>query len=401
MLKTFFSLACSLFLSLFFLLSFTANPEAADQHDTPTQGFPEKLHQTYRRALSGDFDQAFGSFEEMIKSNPREFVAYDFYAQALEQKALLHDSPAESRETYEKAIILYQTWLDLNGTRDSSHATQAAERIGEIKKKQEFINVVTRATPWERVEAYEEGLYTIKSNLPREYCLEVVAELQKIIHDEIEILSSIFGSRADEEKRLKVFIAGSWEDYKKALEKIAAIQPPRPKRATYFPEAGILVILFDGSLDKRNLAGAIAHHLIRTNYIKNPSRLLEIGLTEYLAYQLAKKEAAAQILSRLEFLNWLYEQGEWEWPFPSETDRFKSLEAYYLRAWALIYFLIEGGKESFTQIFKKYLDYEMDRNKNNDQTFQQFFEKNLTDQGMHDLRDQWQSFTLSLSYKKI
>lgn len=386
-----------LLLCLFWVCSAS---KAVDKAEVWNEGFSEKLNQAYQRALSGGFGGAFASFEKLIETNPNEFITYDLYAQALEHKAIFYDKVPDSRQSYERAVEVYGRWLAHAGTASPMHSEQASERIEELKMKAKFTEVIASAAPWERAKIYGTGAFAIKSNLPEEYCNGVVVQLREIIKREIEILHRIFGNRADEQGWVKLFITGSWEDYKKISREMQPNRPIQPK-AFYLQEANAIVILFDGSLNIKDLAHEVAHYLIHANYIKSPSQILDEGMAEYVAYKLAKESARAQLLSRLEFMNWLYEQGEWERPFPAESDRFKSLETYYLRAWALIYFLNEGGGESFSQFFREYLIHEKSHSDNDDATFQKFFERNFSKKELEDLNNQWQSFTLSLNYEKI
>ncbi len=137
---------------------------------------------------------------------------------------------------------------------------------------------------------------------------------------------------------------------------------------------------------------------------------------------MAKEHAKTRLLDHLQLIHWLHDQGQWEstkdiflvW---QDYIRYMAKEAFidletfgqyddarrlfYVAAWTLIYFFIEGGDEFFSEFFKKYLAYENANSVNDFNTAAQFFDQNLTPEQIKDFDSKWGQFVLNLTYDKI
>lgn len=360
--------------------------------ENPARSFPEKIHQAYGYVMEGKFDQSSSLFEKLLKTNPDEFVVYDAYAQA-----------CEFGGNYLRAIMIYKRWIARDRLLTREETKEASKKIEELKKKQEFSETMLHAESWEWAPTYQTDKFLVKTNIPEKYHAQVLDQLRQIIRSEKDILQNIFGYPANQRDWMKVFITGRREDYFQLLRELKKSKPaPVFPTASYFHETKTIAILFDGLIDQTVLTHEVAHYLIQNHYVQIPSPILNEGLAEYLAYKLAKESAKSRLRENLGYMNWLYDQGLWESALedPSKNP-YPGDRVFYLRAWTLIYFLLEGGGPFFNTFFKKYLDHERNNLVNNFETSWKFFQQNLTKEQFRNLNNKWQEFTLNLTYEKI
>lgn len=376
-------------LVLFLLVSPIAGTDT-ERTDASSEGFPERVNGAYAAALRGEFGKAFRAFEELLQSNPGEFVVYDFYGQVLELKG-----------NFRKAEEVYLRWVRRNQGRKTPEIELLSLRIQDLQKKKEFLEKMKHVGPWKLAKVLKENGFSVKTNIPNRNRDEVIRHLKEIIEKETRLLTGLFDAPMGEVQPMNVFIGGTGEDYEWILRELKRdkIILPYPK-AFYAPELRTIALYFDGTADLYSLAHETTHYLVR-RYIPEPSPLLDEGLADYMGIRLYKNQAKASLLNWLDHLNWLYENGEWEYPFPRDSDRFKGREGYYLRAWALVSFLIEEGESRLGQLFRKYLNFERGRPVNNDEGFLNFFKENLSETEFKDFVRSWQNFTLNVSYDTI
>lgn len=367
---------------------------ASEKADSVTKGFPERLDEAYQSALKGAFNKSFKTFEELITSNPDEPIVYDLYAQAVETKAIFMDQFPERKENYKKAISIYERWLNRKSNK-SEHNDQAYARIKEIQNKADFVDVIKRAVPWEQARVFGTGQFIVTTNLPQHSYESIVKDLRWIMQNEEDLFASLFGKPLEIRKDLKVFISGEWKDYQKI-----AYRPHRygavAAKAFYYHEDGRIGIFFDGALNTPDLAHEVGHYYV-SHYIENASSILHEGFSEYASYKLAKEIGKARIVSKLENLQWLYQQGRLENIFDFEGD----FHEFYTKAWIFVLFFVEGADETYRNLFKEYLVYEKNNSLNDEDSLKSFFESRLNEDQLRELNHEWQDFALGLNFERI
>lgn len=382
---------------------------AANETKQESIGFPERLHQAYHYGRLRQFNKSTPAFEELLRTNPDEFIVYDFYAQTLDAK-----------RDYPEAILVYEKWLP-HSKGNGPDLDEVAEKISRLRKKEAFKALMAGAPPWEDAKVYGTIEFTVKSNIPKEYQNEILSQVREIISKERKLLEGIFGYPLENEPSMKVFIAGCLKDYEKLLHEFRPSEERVYTQGSYLSEARNMIVFFDGDTDLTLLAHEMAHHLI-LRYIKSPSMLLNEGLAEYLSYQVAKEAAKVRLLDHIQLIHWLHEQGEWE----STKDIFRIWQDYlglksrqvfldlkqinqldeasrifYMGTWTLIYFFIEGGDEFYNNFFRNYLAYERNNQVNDFNTTTHFFDSNLTHKQIKDFDNKWTQFVLNLTYDRI
>jgi len=399
---------------LFLLCCFLATSSVLKASDEPTSkpviGFPQRLDEAYHYGRLKQFNKSIAAFEKLIETNPGEFIVYDLYAQTLDLK-----------QDYSGAVAVYEKWSPHRKGNGPGNPDEVTEKISRLKKKQEFKALMEKAEPWDDAKVYGTVEFAVKSNVPKEYQDKILSQLSEIIRKERRLLEDIFGYSVEDQPYMKVFIAGRLEDYKKLLHEFNPDSEKVYRQGSYFSDSHGMIVFFDGDIDLTVLAHETAHHLI-DHYIKNPSMLLNEGLAEYLAYKLTKEHAKTKLLNDLELMNWLYDQGR----LGNVLDIFKIWRSYldelamkdfvdlktydrldrttrmfYLRAWTLIYFFIEGRDKFSSKFFKDYLAYEKNNPTNDYNTAAKFFEKNLTLEQVKSLDNKWSQFMSSITYDKI
>jgi len=319
---------------------------------------------------------------------------------------------------YKPAIVLYRKCLtrcQLGGFHSRDYLLG---RIEELRNKESFRKAMEKAEPWERATATGSREFLIQTNIPHRYHAALFDQLKEIIQKEKNLLQEILGAPKNEPPPVKIFVAGREEEYLQLLGSPSGVF----SYAYYFPEKEATFVLFNGALDKLTVAHEVTHHLIRAYHVRNPSTLLSEGLAEYLSYKVAKSSARARLLDRIEAMHWLSDQGQWEraldifplwklYSFDRKTQLIQKsrewartrevADVFYLRAWSLIYFFIEGQNDFFVGLFRRYLDYEKNNPANDYQTSLKFFNENLTPEQIKDLDHQWGRFTLEAAYEKI
>ncbi len=391
-------------------LPLSQNLNAADEPNQETLGFPERLNQAYRYGRLRQFNKSTPAFEELLRTNPNEFVVYDFYVQTLDAKG-----------DYSAAIRIYEEWLPKSKGNGSGNPDEIAEKISRLKKKEVFKTLMAQAEPWENAKISGTVEFSVKSNVPKEYQDKILSQMREILRQERKLLEEIFGYPIEDQPSMKVFIAGSLEDYEKLLRQFRPGEERVYAQGSYLSEARNMVIFFDGDTDITLLAHEVAHHLIY-NYINNPSMLFNEGLAEYLSYKLTKVYAKTRILDNIQLVHWLHDQGEWQGTVDifrmwqdymgfrarevfldlEEVNQFdETSRMFYMGAWTLTYFFTEGGDEFFSDFFRKYLAHEMKNEVNDFNTTTHFFDSNLTPDEVKAFDNKWVKFVLDISYDKI
>ena len=81
---------------------------------------------------------------------------------------------------------------------------------------------------WEEAKVYGNQEFIVKSNIPKEYLDQVVAFILRIIKQEKEMLTQIFGYAPEKHVAMKVFIVSRVEDYEKMFLEMKIKQPVIP-----------------------------------------------------------------------------------------------------------------------------------------------------------------------------
>ena len=185
--------------------------------------------------------------------------------------------------------------------------------------------------------------------------------------------------------------------------------------SAYFDnETGIIAVYFNGQeTDWLKVAQAMAYFLLQDLYFKRPSRWIGAGLAEYIAYKSEKENAKSLILDNLEYINWLYDRGEWEhamdlFTYWASYERMGFINPYspvarvfYLRAWSLIHFFLEGGDPFYRDFFRQYLQYEKRDGFQTYASVYNYFREHLTQEQIHELDNQWGKYVLTLTFEKM
>ncbi len=386
---------------------------AAKQEPTDFNG---QLHLAYQIGLLGDLKESTSRFEKLLKSNPTEFIVYDFYAQILERHG-----------NYSKAIEIYEKGLPHDKISDRpGDPSDIRTKIGVLHQKMEFAKKMKDIGPWRKLRPFIFEGYWVTTNVPGRTAEEILAKFDYYFNGTKAVLATIFEKPAIPRSRLHIVLITRQQDYveyKNNLrrKKINLYPSPFQWKSTYLPQLKELVIFYDGEHDETALVNQLTQYFLVESYISNPSAFLTVGIGDYVAYKLAKRPARRYLLDNLELMNWFYDQGGWEdaldifpaWEayasyqhlrrIPSEwiVPYIDSMNLFHLRSWSLIYFFLDGTDEYFTSFLKKYLAYEIQNRRNDSKTARDFFKKNIPKNKLEELNNKWGKFSIGITYEKI
>jgi len=346
---------------------------------------------------SEDLEPSAASFEELLKANPDDRRIYDAYAQALvgEQK-------------FDEAIKVYERALQMGDKLQSSSGTSLPEAIKEVHALEKFFESMKKEPSWDQARkiSFEGGELT--TNIPQKYRESLVQDLAVLISKEKALLEEILGPPKGEASFLKISVAGRPEEYK-ALWREKKFSSAELSSGAYSIGKDEIIVFFTGADIRWTLAHEFAHCFLRKFYTEQPSRFLDEGLANYLSFKLAKTGARPVIEEILGRLKDLYAEGKlknafdlfpsWErYDQPAATDE---KEEFYLRAWSLTAFFLDGKNAFFSKFFRDYLQFELQIGPLSRKNVESYFRANLPEDKARDLDDQWGLFINKMNYANI
>jgi tetratricopeptide (TPR) repeat protein len=353
--------------------------------------FNSSLRQAFRYSQNGHYDQALPVFEKLLAANPDEWIVYDLYSRAHERQG-----------NYKAAASLYRQALEKFPLRKE----EIEDRLKSLGKWEAFEKAMQEAPSWDKAQVYGSSRFLIKSNIPSAYIKPLEEKMDELLQQEMALLNKIFGASGELHSPIKLIIFGRREEYQKYNEENQG-KGRFYSIANYDRNRKELIFYFYGSGEWSSIAQEMVHHLLRELYIPNPSTFIEAGMATYLAFKLQKGEVKSDVLQNIEFLNWLFDQGELEHAFAFFRiwkDYEKDLSAirhFYIVDWSLTHFFLEGNDPFFKDFFLQYLQYEKSNDYNNEVTAEEYFSKKLSSAAQAELDEKWGKYCLNLTYDKV
>ncbi|MFH0984389.1 MAG: tetratricopeptide repeat protein [Candidatus Omnitrophota bacterium] len=397
-----FGLVLTTAFSMPFELSAANATEQGLKSVSPSSTFHDTLDKAYLYGVRGQFNKSIPLFEQLLKSHPEEWIVYDFYDQILELKGDFPGAEQILKQALEKNL--------------SNQKEQIEARLNTLEEKKEFAQAMKAAPSWTGAQVFGNQEFVIKTNIPEIYHRPLIEHLGDLLRKEKKLMTDILGPEKKPASYVKVLIVGRYSEYltlmdewKKKFEDVGGGRPLGGHGSKGFIDnhENEIVIYFDGSWDWYAMAYGMAHCLLGNFYASSPSRFASEGLAQYISYKLEKKDAKSEILSKLEFINFLYGQGELEhamavfshWPGYGMTRSDEQMFA--LMSWSLTYFFIERGHPVFKDFFEQYLKYERENASNDMNTSHDCFTQHLSQAQMNELDKEWIKFILGITYEKI
>ena len=246
------------------------------------------------------------------------------------------------------------------------------------------------------------------TNIPLSYSDPLVRDLADLMGEEKAALQEILGAPKREAPFLRISVAGRPEEYK-ALWKEKKFSTEQLSSGAYSIGKSEIVVFFTGADVRWTLAHELAHYLLRGFYAEQPARFLDEGLANYLSFKLAKAGAKPLVEEILGWLQDLYEEGK----LKSALDLFHSWEHYdqspakdekmdfYLRAWSLTAFFLDGKNDFFSKFFRDYLQYELQIGPLSRDDVENYFRANLPGEKARELDREWGLFIEKMNYENI
>jgi hypothetical protein len=346
---------------------------------------------------AGELEAGAISFEELLRDNPEDRRIYDAYAQALigEQK-------------FSQAIEVYQRAQKMGDQLEDNGGLPLQEAIEEVRVIERFSQEMKKEPSWEQARRISFNGGELITNIPQAYSDPLVRDLEALLGEEKIMLREILGPTKGEAPFLKISVAGRPEEYK-ALWKEKKFSPTELSSGAYSIGKNEVVVFFTGAEIRWTLAHEFAHCFLREFYAEQPSRFLDEGLANYLSFKLAKKGARPVIEEILGRLKDLHEEGKlqialdlfpaWEQYEQSQTPEEK--ENFYLRAWSLTSFFLDGKNAFFSKLFRDYIQYEIQIGPLSRKDVEKYFRANLTDEKARELDREWGLFIENMSYDNI
>jgi tetratricopeptide (TPR) repeat protein len=348
----------------------------------------EKKEKTTTPAPNASF------FEKLLRANPEDRRIYNAYAQDLIEK-----------KKFEKAIEVYQRALQKGNKLQNNNGTSLQEVIEAVRALEKFSKAMEKEPSWGQARKISFDGGELTTNIPQEYSEPLARDLAIFAGKEKAMLEEILGPPKKKASFLKVSVAGRPEEYK-VLWREKEFSQNELSPGAYSIGGNEIVIFFPGTDVRWALAQELAHYFLREFYMEQPSRFLDEGLANYLSFKLAEAGAnpvAKEILGRLKDL---YREGKLKIAldiFPSWERYDQSLaadekEEFYLRAWSLTSFFLDGGSPFFSKLFRDYLRYELQRGPLSRKDVEDYFRANLSEEKVRNLDGQWGLFIKKMNY---
>ncbi len=336
-------------------------------------------------------------FEGLLQKNPEDRRVYDAYAQTL-----------IGERRFDEAIEVYERALRMGDRLQDDAVVTVPEAIQEAQALKEFFEAMKGQPSWAAARTIPFRGGELTTNLPPDYSEQLIRQLTALMQKEKTLLEEILGPPEGEEPFIKISIAGRPEEYK-ALWKDKKFDPAQLASGAYSIGRNEIVVFFTGTDVQWTLAHEFAHCFLRQFYAQQPSRFLDEGLANYLSFKLAKEGAKPVVEEILGRLQGAYDEGK----LKAAMDLFTSWERYeqsptpeekmdfYLRAWSLTAFFLDGKDEFFTKFFRDYLQYELQIGPLSKKDTETYFRANLPGEKIAALNEAWGSFIDRMTYETI
>jgi hypothetical protein len=293
---------------------------------------------------------------------------------------------------------------------------EIAEQITALRKKETFSQDLQDIKPWHEATVFSSAGIIFKTNLPMEYNREFFRKVRDLYKKEREVLIEVFGKPDRAPSSLTAYVFGRFEDFEAIMSERASRNKnvfPFDFKAVYFHDDREIFIYYDGGAEFSVLAHELAHHLIQDLYIPSPSRLVSEGFAEYVSYQVAKEDAKREVKDKIEFLKWLDSVGglehafqifdHWKYYEQAKTrlEYFTARKMFYLIAWSLTQFFLEGGSDFFTDFYAAYVAVESERDSNDIYSTMHYFKEHLSEKEIARLDHDWGAYLLDLNYEQV
>jgi|GEM_PF-4285384 len=342
-------------------------------------------------------NSGIASFEELLWDSPEDRSIYDDYAQAL-----------IGERRFREAIGVYERALQMGEELENNHGIPLEEAIEEARALEKFSQAMEKEPAWGKARKISFDGGEMTTNIPQEYSEPLVRDLGVLMSKEKVMMEEMLGPPGGKEPFLKITVAGRPEEYK-ALWREKKFSPDQLSSGAYNLGKSEIVIFFTGTDVRWTLAHELAHYFLREFYAEQPSRFLDEGLANFLSFKLAKAGAKPIVEELLGWLKDLHEEGS----LKSALDLFASWERYeqsptveekmefYLRAWSLTAFFLEGGNSFFSKFYRDYLQYELQMGPLSRKDVEDYFRANLSEEKARDLDRQWGFFIEKMNYNNL
>jgi len=337
------------------------------------------------------------SFEKLLEDHPEDKSIYDDYAQTL-----------VGERNFNGAIEVYRRALLMGDKLQNNSGTPLLEAIEEVFALKKFSEAMKKEPSWDRARKISFKGGEIVTNIPQEYSEPLVRDLGLLIREEKAMLEEILGAPKGEMPFLKISVAGRADEYK-ALWREKKFEPSQLSSGAYNIGKNEIVVFFTGADVRWTLAHEFAHCFLRAFYAQEPSKFLDEGLSNYLSFKLAKTGAKPILEEILGWLKDLYGEGK----LKNALDLFSSWERYeqspgteekmefYMRAWSLTAFFLDGGDAFFSKFFRDYLQYELQLGPLSRKDVENYFRANFSEEKERALNAQWGLFIEKMNYENI
>ncbi|MDP3920866.1 MAG: tetratricopeptide repeat protein [Candidatus Omnitrophota bacterium] len=404
-------------------IAFVMAGEAWAAEKAAEPDFNSKLYAAHFTGLAGDFETATASFEELLSINSQEPIIYLFYADILE----IAGDFARAAGVLDRGLAAAR----FAGPEIEEGIREKIRRLGEKRK---FREAMEDGLPWKDARLFTGTGFVVRTNMPVSYFEPVARRIASLLAAEQEMLAGILGETQRLPPTMSIIILGRFEDHQAFVrERAAEGKPPlvMVPDAYYDPVTREMIIFFDGASDWTKIAHEMVHFLIRELYLENPSSFLDEGLADYIAYKVEKADAKMELIARLNTINFLYDQGQWGFAMDLfthwenytrafqrvslisnlQSNRRAYLDNYvrytpvkrmfYLSAWAMTHFFLEGGDERLENFFRQYIAYEKSRGFDDFHTARNYFRTELGEEGIRALDAAWGRYTIGLTYDTV
>ncbi len=337
------------------------------------------------------------SFEELLQDDPQDRAIYDAYAQTL-----------MGEEKFDEAIAVYQRAVQMGDKLENNNGTSLQEAIKEVRSTKKFYEDMKKAPSWGQARklSFEGG--ELVTNIPQEYSEPMVRSLGSFVAEEKTMLEEILGLPKKEKTFLRISVAGRPEEYK-VLWRQKDFSKKELASGGFNVGKNEIIVFFTGGDIRWTLAHEFAHYFLREFYTEQPSRFLDEGLANFLSLKLGKtgaKAVAEEILGRLKSLR---EEGELKsaldlfpaWERYEQSPDAEKKEDFYLRAWSLTAFFLDGKNAFFRKFFLDYIQYEFQTRLFSPKDAERYFRANLPEDKIRELDEEWGRFIDQMNYDNL
>lgn len=337
------------------------------------------------------------SFEKLLEDDPEDRSIYDDYAQALVGEG-----------NFNGAIEVYRRALLMEGKLQNNSGKSLLEAIEEVFVLKKFSEAMEKEPSWDRVRKISFKGGELVTNIPQEYSEPLVRNLDLLIREEKAMLEEILGAPKGEMPFLKISVAGRADEYK-ALWREKKFERNQLSSGAYNIGKNEIVVFFTGADVRWTLAHEFAHCFLRAFYAQEPSKFLDEGLSNYLSFKLAKAGAKPIIEEILGWLKDLREEGKLKnalglfssWERYEQAPATEEKMEFYMRAWSLTAFFLDGKNAFFSKFFRDYLQYELQLGPLSRKDVENYFRANLSEEKERVLNAQWGLFIEKMNYENI